>query len=110
MIHTITDAKIACEIAFHIGRKQQCYKYNELKVSILLYLYVTYYYYYVYIFPLATKIFQLIFQEKYENLQAQLEGYQEKERKNKIYSQQSISDVSSSDTETSIKLNGQVMA
>lgn len=34
MIRTITDAKIAFETAFHIvtqDRKQQCYKYNELK-------------------------------------------------------------------------------
>jgi len=37
MIRTVTDAKVAFETVFHIvtqDRRQQCYKYNELKVSI----------------------------------------------------------------------------
>jgi len=36
MIRTVTDAKVAFETVFHIvtqDRRQQCYKYNELKVS-----------------------------------------------------------------------------
>jgi len=37
MIRTVMDAKVAFETIFHIvtqDRRQQCYKYNELKVSI----------------------------------------------------------------------------
>lgn len=43
MIRTTVDAKIAIETMFLIveqDRKQQCYKYNELKVSRLLYIYI----------------------------------------------------------------------
>lgn len=40
MIRTVTDAKVAFETAFQIitqDRKQQCNKYDELKVSIYYY-------------------------------------------------------------------------
>ncbi|EFN81513.1 Chromosome-associated kinesin KIF4 [Harpegnathos saltator] len=40
MIHSVADAKVVCQTAFHLiaqERKQQCYKFNELKVSIHIY-------------------------------------------------------------------------
>ncbi|KAH0949886.1 hypothetical protein HN011_002770 [Eciton burchellii] len=82
VIHTVADAKMAFETAFHLvakDRKQQCHKYNELK-------------------------------EKYQNLEAQLEEYQKKEKKeNVITFSQNVSGASSSDSETSTKSNEEVL-
>jgi len=52
----------------------------------------------------------LVFKEKYQNLEAQLEEYQKKEKKKDVITfSQNISGASSSDSETSIKSNEQVI-
>jgi hypothetical protein len=52
----------------------------------------------------------LAFKEKYQNLEAQLEEYQKKEKKeNVITFSQNVSGASSSDSETSTKSNEEVI-
>ncbi|XP_011144099.1 chromosome-associated kinesin KIF4 [Harpegnathos saltator] len=72
MIHSVADAKVVCQTAFHLiaqERKQQCYKFNELK-------------------------------DKYLNLQTQLEESTKKEKENKTYSLENTSNTSSNNMVT----------